>query len=237
MFSLFLSMLMDKKILDLEKRRKIYNFILNHPGVHLRLISKKIKMPYTTIRHHIHYLERHDLIIKKSDGKSDKLYIKNKVSRKDKDIIGFLQQNTQREIILLLLAYVECSISEISKNLNRHPSTILFHLKKLHEKDIVEHVENKNGLIKKDDFSIKILRKNITNESVYMLKKPDVIYDLLIRYKHNISDDSAIVSIILNYIRAFLEDGVPDQILSPRSSIDSIEKMIFEDLFPPSFCA
>jgi len=237
MFSLFLSMLMDKKILDLEKRRKIYNFILNHPGVHLRLISKKIKMPYTTIRHHIHYLERHDLIIKKSDGKSDKLYIKNKVSRKDKDIIGFLQQNTQREIILLLLAYVECSISEISKNLNRHPSTILFHLKKLHEKDIVEHVENKNGLIKKDDFSIKILRKNITNESVYMLKKPDEIYDLLIRYKHNISDDSAIVSIILNYIRAFLEDGVPDQILSPRSSIDSIEKMIFEDLFPPSFCA
>ena len=237
MFSLFLSMLMDKKILDLEKRRKIYNFILNHPGVHLRLISKKIKMPYTTIRHHIHYLERHDLIIKKSDGKSDKLYIKNKVSRKDKDIIGFLQQNTQREIILLLLAYVECSISEISKNLNRHPSTILFHLKKLHDKNIVEHVENKNGLIKKDDFSIKILRKNITNESVYMLKKPDVIYDLLIRYKHNISDDSAIVSIVLDYIRSFLEDGVPDRILSPRSSIDSIEKMIFEDLFPPSFCA
>ena len=237
MFSLFLSMLMDKKILDLEKRRKIYNFILNHPGVHLRLISKKIKMPYTTIRHHIHYLERHDLIIKKSDGKSDKLYIKNKVSRKDKEIIGFLQQNTQREIILLLLAYVGCSISEISKNLNRHPSTILFHLKKLHDKNIVEHVENKNGLIKKDDFSIKILRKNITNESVYMLKKPDEIYDLLIRYKHNISDDSAIVSIILDYIRAFLEDGVPDQILSPRSSIDSIEKMIFEDLFPPSFCA
>jgi len=195
---------MDKKILDLEKRRKIYNFILNHPGVHLRLISKKIKMPYTTIRHHIHYLERHDLIIKKSDGKSDKLYIKNKVSRKDKDIIGFLQQNTQREIILLLLVYVECSISEISKNLNRHPSTILFHLKKLHEKDIVEHVENKNGLIKKDDFSIKILRKNITNESVYMLKKPDVIYDLLIRYKHNISDDSAIVSIVLDYIRSLL---------------------------------
>jgi len=225
----------ENNILNLETRRQIFNFILKYPGLHIREISRKTIIPFSTLRHHLTYLEKHDLVTRKTDGRYYRFYAKDKVGRKEKKILDFLRQETPRAIILLLFAYVECSQVEISENLEKHPATILYHLKKMEEMDIVEKVSADNGLIYKEEIPLTIKRKQKTNETVYMLKNHYLLYNLLIRQKDNLFDNIK-TGFVIDYVNDFFSDGVPKKILSPKDAVDSISKTIF-DLFPPSFCA
>lgn len=44
--------------LALETRRKIYNLILNYPGLHEREIARKLNLSLSTLDYHLHYLEK-----------------------------------------------------------------------------------------------------------------------------------------------------------------------------------
>ena len=43
-------------ILELEKRRKIYNYILTNPGLHFNEIVRGLQIPKTTLEYHLNYL-------------------------------------------------------------------------------------------------------------------------------------------------------------------------------------
>ena len=92
-------MILKENILKLEIRRKIYNFILKYPGLHLR----EIKMPKTTLRHHLNFLEKYGLIITKADHRYTRYYVIQKVGKQDKEILNLLRQETPRRIFMLLL--------------------------------------------------------------------------------------------------------------------------------------
>lgn len=226
---------MKKDILELENRRKILNFINDYPGLHIRDISRKIDIPYSTLEYHLNYLRKHNFVNVKTERNYKRYYITNKIGVKEKKILNFLRTETPRGIILLLLAYVTCSQTELSENLEKDPSTIYFHLKKLENMDIVERVSIEKNRIEKEDLSLVIRRKKISNESIYMLKNPDFIYDLLILYKDNLFDNIS-TNFVYSYITYFLSEGLPQKIQSPKSSIDSIFEVI-TDLFPMPFCA
>lgn len=225
----------ENKILELEKRRQIYNLIVKYPGLHIREISRKINIPFTTSRHHLNYLEKHDFIITKKDGRHYRFYAKYKIDRRDKKIIDILRKKTPREMVLLLLAFVECSQTEISQNLEKHPSTISFHLKKMQDMDIVEKAEVNKGKIYKEKLPI-IKREIVTNETIFMLKDPYRVYYLLMKYKDSFYGNTKF-SFVLDYVNLFLSEGIPDKILSSDSSIDSVEQFVYKILFPPPFCA
>ena len=226
---------MKQNILELEKRRKIYNFILEYPGLHIREISRRIDIPFSTLYYHLNFLRKRGILKARSEGRYNRYYVTNKIGNREKNILNLLRQDTPRAIILLLLAYVGCSQTEISENLEKDPATISFHLKKLESIDVVERVTVSNGLIHKESISLVIKRAKLGNESIYMLKYPDVIYDLLVIYQDNLFDKIN-VNLVIDYMNRFLSDGVPQEIQSPKSSIDSIAKVIFR-LFPPPFCA
>lgn len=226
---------MIENILNLETRRKIYNFILKYPGLHIREISRRMGIPFSTLKYHLNYLVKRNLITEKSEGRYSRFYVSNKIGRKYKEIINFLRKDTPRNIILILSAYVGCSQTEISENLEKHPSTIAFHLKKLENMNIIERVSIDKGKINKDSIPLVIERTQVTNEAIYMLKNPEFVYDLLITYKETLLDDTT-VGLILDYMNDFLSEGAPKKILSPKSAIDAIEKTIF-DILPIPICA
>jgi len=227
--------MIKRNILELETRRRIYNLILEYPGLHIREISRRIDIPFSTLKYHLNYLEKRELIRAKSEGVYSRYYVTNEIGRKEKKILGLLRQDIPRSIILLLLAYVECSQKEISENLEKHPATITYHLKKLQDMGIIGRVSVNNGLIHEEKIPIVIERSKVTNEIIYMLKNLNVIYDSLITYKDNLLDNTT-SNLILDYMHDFLSDGVPEKIKSPKSAIDSISETIYE-LFPLPFCA
>jgi len=52
-------MISNKNILEHDIRQKIYRFILENSGLHLREISRRMAIPKSTLRHHLKYLNKH----------------------------------------------------------------------------------------------------------------------------------------------------------------------------------
>ena len=96
-------MIFKENILKLEKRREIYNFILENPGLHLREISRRINISFGGLRHHLDILKKQELIITKDDLKYTRYYATQKVGKNDREILNLLRQDVPRKIIYLLL--------------------------------------------------------------------------------------------------------------------------------------
>lgn len=93
-------MIPKENILDLKIRRDLYDFIDKHPGLHLREISRRINIPRTTIRYHLKFLKKQELIKEKFEGRYKRIYITKKMGTEDKKILSLLRQRTPCRIFL-----------------------------------------------------------------------------------------------------------------------------------------
>jgi predicted transcriptional regulator len=222
-------------ILELEARRGIYEFINSFPGLHVREISRRLSVPFTTLQYHLRYLEKRELVKAKADGKYMRYYVSFQFGRKEKDILNILRKKTPRSIVFYLLPFVVCSQSELSKSLEKHPTTIEFHLNKMEKMGIIKQVKSEYGIIKLDFKPYEIEHAQEGNEILYSLTDPYLVIDLLIANKKNLLDDDTFRQ-MLEYIDYMVSTGVPEKMSSPRKSIDKLFD-VFRDLFPPSFKA
>jgi len=71
-------------LIYLEKRRIIYNYILKNPGLHFRNISRKLKIPKSTIEYHLVYLKKQGLIVENQELGYLRYYASEKIGQKDK---------------------------------------------------------------------------------------------------------------------------------------------------------
>ena len=74
----------QKNIFDFQKKKEIYEFIFQNPGVHLRELSRKLNIPRTTLAYHLKYLNKHDLILSKFVSGYKRYWAANKIGQKDK---------------------------------------------------------------------------------------------------------------------------------------------------------
>ena len=153
-------------ILRIERRREIYNCILNNPGLHLGEISRKLEIPKSTLYYHLNFLEKYGFIVKRENGRYVHYYITNNIGEEDKKIIGLLRQEMPYKIILYLFSNPESCQRKISRHLNRHPTTIAFHLEKL---DNLETLD----------------KHPIGNKIQYKLRDSNYLTKLLMKYNSN----------------------------------------------------
>ena len=219
---------MYRNILTLKTRREIYDIVSRYPGLHLREIERRLKLPFSTIRYHLDFLEKRELIKGKVDGRYTRFYATEKIGRHEKKILNLFRQDTPRDIILFLLTHIYSSQIEMSRGLEKHPTTIEFHLKKLLENEIVEIVEPCNGKICRDITPHVVECEPIGKEVIYVLKDPYAIYDLLILHKSSLMDDTA-----NSFVLDFLDDlgKIPEHVNNPRDIIDLAIEAFFE-VFP-----
>ena len=116
-----------------------------------------------------------------------------------KKIINMLRQLVPRQIIFIIFNYEICSLNDLVNELNKHKSTILFHLKKLIEDGIVEVVLHNNGLIKRKKEGY-IIRDAYPNVKFYRLDNAEQIQSLLIKYQDSLINDSILNTLIHLYL-------------------------------------
>lgn len=220
-------------ILELETRRKIYDFIQKFPGLHVREISRRLEIPFSTLQYHLRFLEKRELVKAKDDGKYIRYYIYSKFGRKEKDVVDLIRKKTTRSMIFYFLTFIVCSQVEISKSIEKHPTTIEFHLKKMEKMGIIKQVKSEYGIVKLDFRPYEVEHIQEGNEIIYCLVDPYLIYDLLVIHKENVLDDEEFRQ-MFEYISFGVETGVPNQISSPRDAVDVLIKL-FWDMFPPPF--
>ena len=222
-------------ILELETRRGIYDFIMKSPGMHVREISRRLDIPFTTLQYHLRFLEKRELVKVKEDGKYSRYYVSFKFGRKEKEVVDLLRKKTTRSIIFYFLSFIVCSQIEISKSLEKHPTTIEFHLRKMEKMGIIKKVKSKYGIVKLDFRPYEIEHIPEGNEKIYCLVDPYFIYDLLVIHKESVLDEEEFRN-FFDYIAFYVEEGIPEKMVSPRDAIDILAN-IFWSMFPPSFKA
>ncbi len=229
----------NNNILQLENRRRIYDFIRKNPGLHFSELYRYLEIPKTTLFYHINYLKKNELIKEKSDDNYSRYFIIKEVSKKDKQFLSYIRKKIPRYIIFLFLSKICLSCSEISRELNIHPHTVDFHLKKLHKLGLIETVNRDcdNNIILNWKEPRILKRKPLGNEIIYTIKSPVWFYEKIIIYKKSLLMDEFLISMIEYY-----EDIMKDRWLLPKKlntfelAVDFIVKLWY-DTFPMPICA
>ena len=146
------------EILTNEKLVNILNFIKENPGIHARdeKVETELNITRTPFLKHIMTLERFKLIRSKKIGKTLHYFLIDVSPDYDKLKIIFLNKLNPK-IIEELFKDESITISKIGENLDIYSGTILYHLKKLKELNLVKSTKTQ-------------ARKNIHLVNIELLK-------------------------------------------------------------------
>jgi len=196
----------NKEISNLETKDEIYFFISQNPGLHLRELFRKLNLSEGTIRYHIKHLLKDGLITKKIEDRYTRYYpSSDNIKDEYKTIIHFLRKEVTRNIIFYLLICGYGTQHELSENINKSPSTISFHIKKLLKNKIIKQVHSKNDVID--------INKNLTDieeyvleirQKIYCLDDPNLIYNFLTNYKEKLFN-TPVKTEILKQMDSYIE--------------------------------
>jgi len=125
------------EILENERRREIYRFIQENPGVHLRRIQRSLNIPLSSLEYHVDYLVRKAIVFKETDGHYMRYYVKP-LDSEDKKILRSLRQRRMREIVLRVLSRKKAKFQYLRTELDIPSSTLSFYIKNLVEHDILK---------------------------------------------------------------------------------------------------
>jgi len=221
----------------LKIRRAIYKFILENPGLHFRELGRRLNIPRSTINYHLNCLKKQGLIITKKDYKYNRYFISEDMGEREKKILNIIRVETTRDVLLYIWIMVSASRIEIAKELDKHPTTVEFHLKRLLKCGIIEPAPTADGIIYTSLKNIPIIkRKKSKNEVFYRLKEPE-IEKLLIMYYEKGQYHDIIAEAILTFVEELTPLNRPVKgILTAKERGELIEEIIF-DIFPHPYYA
>ncbi|MFX1574679.1 MAG: winged helix-turn-helix transcriptional regulator [Promethearchaeota archaeon] len=134
------------EILSNKKLMKILKFIENNPGIHARdeSIEDGLKITRTPFLKHVMTLERFELIRSKKIGKTLHYFISDVPDEYDRYKVIFLNPLIPK-ILEEIFKDETIKISKIGDSLDIYPGTILYHVKKLKELNLVRSAKNQDG--------------------------------------------------------------------------------------------
>lgn len=122
--------------IELETRRRIYDFVVANPGTHLRAIKEELEMPMGQLEYHLHYLEQRGLL----DAKEDRYYKRffpAEMSATDRRVLSAIRQEKPRQIVLFVLQEPGADHRTIQRELGIGASSLSFYMKDLMAKEII----------------------------------------------------------------------------------------------------
>jgi len=222
--------MMKKNALDFENRRKIFNYISEHPGIHTRELSRRLNLAYSTLNYHLYQLEKQDFITCKKQRKYQRYYAKYKVGVINRTVINLLRERVPNKIIIFLLAEICGTRKEISKAIEITSQAVAFHLKKLIELDVVASVEASDQGFYLPKNKITVERTPQGSEIIYKLKNPQLIYSSLITYQNCVTDFPDI-DLLFSYFEFWFNHNIPKRIPNKKKFWDKLEDRLY-DIFP-----
>jgi len=130
----------NKKVLELETRRKVYGLVKKYSGCHFREIERKGKFSTGVIKYHLDFLTKHGLIKQEKDGNSLRYFLTD-IQSENRKLLGLLRQDSIRKIILFILTKKDVHHEDIVRFVNLSPSTVSWHIKKLLRNEIITRVK------------------------------------------------------------------------------------------------
>ncbi|MCJ2519849.1 MAG: helix-turn-helix domain-containing protein [Candidatus Thermoplasmatota archaeon] len=161
-----------KELLELDNRRRIFEFLQEYPGLHLRELERQLDLDVRALRYHLDFLVEHEAVSSlRQEGylryyprQWDEGYFRERIGAVEKRGLGLLRQRMPLLLILLLLDQSEMSSEELRKEAGIAASTLSYHLKKLSELQLIES-------------------KTVGKKKTYWVGDPDAVVQLLMKYR------------------------------------------------------
>ncbi len=230
--------MMQNDFLNLKSRKKIFDFIYEYPGLHLRKIISELDLSGGTIRYHIKYLIEHGLIFKQKKNGFTRYYVSNRNNAKNKKIISYLRNENTRAIILFFVCNVCGSLKSVCKFLNHDKKEISVYLRSMLDDDIIEFAPVEGSKVLTGYKRCKKIIYNFSSrEKVYRLKDPYELNDVLISLKTKYFDDGTTDELI-DFLDIIYKEKYrrPKTMKSSQDVVEELEDLLFE-IFPNPYHA
>jgi predicted transcriptional regulator len=103
------------------------------PGIRYGELLKLSALSNGALEYHLKILERTNKVrVDRRDGRRARFYPID-ILAGESHILGYIRNVTAREIVLFILEHDLCTFGEIVEHMNKAPSTISWHLKRLSE--------------------------------------------------------------------------------------------------------
>ncbi len=160
------------KPIDVETRQRIFDFIDQFPGCHLREIHRRVELPLGTVEYHLKWLESAGHVIAREEGGYKRYYHASNIGGAGRKYLAYIRQDIPRRIVVYLLGHPGASFGDVVKNagVSVAPSTLSFHMNKLVKAQIVE-------------------RRKAGRISHFSVLEPDELARLLIVHRRGLFDD------------------------------------------------
>ena len=217
------------EVLNLENRKKIYDFILNYPGFHLRKIINEVGLSGGTIRYHIEYLIKNDLITKLDNNGYARYYVSNGSSIKNKKIISYLRNDNAKAIILFFCVFACGSLKTICKVLDLDKKDASIYLNDLLKNEIIEIAPVGKSEVKTGFKRCTQIEYNTSKgEKIYRLKRPYELNDILISFKNKFLDDGSTDDIIDFLLFLYKEKNNRPKKMKNTNGLEEVETILFD---------
>lgn len=112
-------------------REDILSCVRAHPGVHLRGIERRTRLPLGQVLYHLDRLERMGLVSSHRDSGFRRYFAPDAVSRSEKPILSALRHDVPRRLVLALLETPGLPHKVLQQGAGVAGSTLSFHLQRL----------------------------------------------------------------------------------------------------------
>ena len=150
-------------------KRVILECIYNTPGIRYKELLRLTRLKNGVLSYHLTILEKLNKIrIDRHNKRVTRYYIVN-IPKEESDIIGCFRNIVTRKITIFILQHDLCTFNEIVDHINKAPSTVSWHLKRLRDAGILLIIYGEN-------------------HQLYRVADGDIIANILYKYKESFVD-------------------------------------------------
>ncbi|MGQ0796078.1 MAG: winged helix-turn-helix transcriptional regulator [Nitrosopumilaceae archaeon] len=131
---------------------KVLRYIQENPGCHLRQIKRELTISMGTTQYHLNLLEKQGKISSERHNLFKYYFPIGLFEQNERDILKILNQETAREILMMILEKKNPTQTDIVDLIGISPASVSWHIKRLVELGFI--MELKDGKFKRYLFKI-----------------------------------------------------------------------------------
>ncbi|HEX2022693.1 MAG TPA: winged helix-turn-helix transcriptional regulator [Candidatus Thermoplasmatota archaeon] len=132
----------DDEILDDANRAAIYRLIQSEPGIATKDVAERLGLAWGTVTHHLAKLEKRRFVVSKKYGKYRRYFANGEGGTHEKDALAVLRVDRTGDVAALIRAQPGLTQKAVSEALGVSSSTILWHVKRLEDVQLVRKVRD-----------------------------------------------------------------------------------------------
>lgn len=156
--------------LNLENRRRIYQYVSKHPGTYLREMERELGLQVGVLSYHLDYMEKRQILKVQHDGYFKRYFPADRFHLRDRKTISVLMQPAPRRILIHILIHGPSTFNQLLQEMKCAKSTLSYHLGRMVHREILA--------VEKRD-----------KESWYTIKDANATADLLIAMRESLECD------------------------------------------------